>query len=380
MKDKGLVVCSEDIDEGLSLQIWTKGACPRLVVVNRGKDTRKMMPLSWLEKEDRTITLKGAKGKTNTYSVEQLEEPVRRMLYQYAQDPLFKGLLWHSVIFMSDLMHTPRAVFEAADFAMLHDDKRCRLWLLDLTEGDAHGFFRPFFPRSATEEVFGEYPGVYAAGGKGISDLKKTGITRKLASVIPARWYDTSRISAAAALLGFSLFFEDASTLSGFLWDAVQDGTLSKDALAEKPDAPEVSRFTRKMASYVRHWHLLDRIGYETHFDSLEALKDRGFTRKQRIHLNVGELGPVEYTVTLYADETGSMAIGCSPVQYTDRHKGDMIFTMPAELYEEALDNDSFGGARDDYFSISSLLSAKLFSGWQERVGRFVNVFLTPGA
>ncbi|MDI9371038.1 MAG: hypothetical protein GX181_09940 [Synergistaceae bacterium] len=379
MKDKGLVVCGEDIDEGLSLQVWTKGACPRLVVVNRGKDKRKLMPFRWLEKEDRTITLKGAKGKSNAYNVEQLEEPVRRMLYRYAQDPVFKGLLWHSVIFMSDLLHTPRAIFDETDFAMLHDDRRCRLWLLDLTEGERHGFFLPFFPRSSDEEIFGEHPGAYSDGGRTVVDLKKSGVTRKLASVAPARWYDAPRIAAAAALLGFSLFYEDASALSAFLWNAVQDGVPSKDALSEKPDDPGLSRFTRKMANYVRHWYIVDEIEYWTHFDSFQALKDKGFTRKQRVTLNVGDIGPVEYTVTIYADETGRMAVGCSPVQYTDRHQGDMIFTLPAELYEKALEDDSFGGAKDDYFTLSALISAKLFSMWKERVGSFVNVFLSPG-
>ncbi len=178
MDDKGIVICSADIDEGLTLQIWTKGAVPRLGVLNRVKNTRKLMPFSWLEREDRTISLKGAKGKTNSYTVESLEEPVRRMLYQYAQDPVFKGLLWHTVIFMSDLLHTPRAIFDRTEFAMLHEDKRCRLWLLDLTEGDEHGYFRPFFPRMSAEEIFGDAPGIFSDGGKTVADLKKTGVTR----------------------------------------------------------------------------------------------------------------------------------------------------------------------------------------------------------
>jgi hypothetical protein len=74
------------------------------------------------------------------------------------------------------------------------------------------------------------------------------------------------------------------------------------------------------------------------------------------------------------------MAVGCQPVQLTDRHKGDMIFSLSADLYETLLDNDSFGGSRDDYFSLASILSAKLFHMWRERVNRFAGVFLSPGA
>lgn len=380
MDEKGMIICSADIDEGLTLQIWTKGAVPRLVVLNRAKNTRKLMPFSWLEREDRTISLKGAKGKTNSYTVASLEEPVRRMLYQYAQDPMFKGLLWHSVIFMSDLMHTPRAVFDRAEFAMLHEDKRCRLWILDLTDGEESGYFRPFFPRTAPEEIFGDEPGVHAHGGKNVADLKKTGITRKLASVLPSRWYDTPRISAAATLLGFSLFFEEGNVLSSFLWNALQNGVPSKEALATKPEDPFCNIFARKMAGYVRHWHLLDKIHYALDPDSVGTLKTKGFSRRQRLTLNVGDIGPVEYTVTLYYNEEGQMAVGCQPVQLTDRHKGDMIFTLPADVYETLLDNDSFGGSRDDYFSLASILSAKLFHMWRERVNRFAGVFLSPGA
>lgn len=381
MKDKGIIVCSEDIDEGLSLQVWTKGACPRLVVFNRVKNTRKLMPFSWLERTDRSISLKSPKGGSANYTVEQLESAARRMLYEYAQDPLFKGLLWHSVIFMSDLLHTPRAVFDSSEYAMLHEDKRCRLWLLDMTDGDESGYFRPFFPRTpAEEEVFGGLPGVSANGGKNVADLKKTGVTRKLASVLPARWYDTPRVSAAAALLGFSLFYADSSALSSFLWGSVQGGVPSKQALAERPDDPETMRFARKMAGYVRHCFLVDKIQYSTEYDSFDALKSRGFNRKHRMTLNVGEIGPVEYTVTIYADETGQMAIGCAPMQYTDRHKGEMVFALPAEVYDAAIRNDSFAGGRDDFFTLASLVSAKLFSIWMERVRRFVDVFLSPGA
>jgi hypothetical protein len=379
MDEKGMIVCSTDIDEGLALQIWTRGAVPRLGFVNRTRNTRKLMPFKWLEGEERTISMKGTGGETFTYPVETLEEPVRRMLYQFAQDPVFKGLLWHTVIFMSDLLHTPRAVFDRAEFSLLPEEKRCRLWLLDLTGGEENGYFRPFFPKTPPEDVFGGLPGVLANDGKTVVELKKSGVTRKLASACPQRWYDTPRIAAAAALLGFTLFHEDGADISSFLWKTVENGIPSKGALANKPDNPVCARFTRKMAGYVRHWHLLDRIVYETDLDSVETLKKRGFVRKQRLRLNAGDIGTVEYSVTLCFEEEGRMGIGCRPLQMTNRHKGEMIFTLPKEVYENALENDSFGGARDDYYSLSSLLSAKLFGMWKDRISRFSSVFLTSG-
>ena len=165
---------------------------------------------------------------------------------------------------MSDLLHTPRAVFDSSEYAMLHEDKRCRLWLLDMTDGDESGTFARSSRAHLPRKVFGGLPGVSANGGKNVADLKKTGVTRKLASVLPARWYDTPRVSAAAALLGFSLFYADSSALSSFLWGSVQGGVPSKQALAERPDDPETMRFARKMAGYVRHYFLVDKIQYST--------------------------------------------------------------------------------------------------------------------
>ncbi|MBL3538092.1 hypothetical protein, partial [Aminivibrio sp.] len=67
MDEKGIIVCAEEIDEGLELQLWTRGKTPRLVIVNRAKNTKKMSPLSWLEGEERKLSLKGGGGKTVYY-------------------------------------------------------------------------------------------------------------------------------------------------------------------------------------------------------------------------------------------------------------------------------------------------------------------------
>ncbi len=380
MDEKGIIVCAEEIDEGLELQLWTRGKTPRLVIVNRAKNTKKMSPLSWLEGEERKLSLKGTGGKTVHYPMEVLEEPVRRMLYRFAQDPVFKGLLWHSVLFLSDLFHTPRSVFDKSEMALLPEGKRWCLWLADFTDGGGQAFFRTFFPLSEAEmAVFGGESSVPIAGGKSLADLKKMGITRKLASVCPERWYETPQTAAAAVLLGFSMFFEESGDFSSFLWKAAEGGMVSRKALSESPADPSISRFTVKMAGYVRHWAALDSISMETVLDSFDTMKERGFARKRRMQFPVGALGNVEYTVTLYSDGKGAMAVGCVPGQATDRHRGERVFTLPEEVYGQALRDDSFGGAEDDFFTLSALLQAKLYEGWHRRIRRFTDVFLSPG-
>lgn len=380
MDEKGIIVCAEEIDEGLELQLWTRGKTPRLVIVNRAKNTKKMSPLSWLEGEERKLSLKGGGGKTVYYPMDVLEAPVRRMLYRFAQDPVFKGLLWHSVLFLTDLLHAPRSVFDKSEMGLLPEGKRQCLWLADFTDGGGRGFFRPFFPLSEAElAVFGGEPSVPIRGGKSVADLKKTGITRKLASVCPERWYETPRTAAAAVLLGFSLACEESGDFSSFLWKAADGGVISTRALSAAPADSSVSRFAVKMAGYVRHWAALKCISLETVIDSYGTLKERGFVRKRRMQFPAGSIGNVEYTVTLYADGKGTLAVGCVPGRATDRHKGERVFTLPEAVYVQALRDDSFGGVEDGFFTLSTLLQAKLYEGWHRRIRRFTDVFLSPG-
>ena len=133
------------------------------------------------------------------------------------------------------------------------------------------------------------------------------------------------------------------------------------------------------MTGYVRHWAALDSISVETVLDSYDAMKERGFARKRRMQFPVGALGNVEYTVTLYSDGEGTLAVGCVPAQATDRHRGERVFTLPEAVYGQALRDDAFGGAEDDFFTLSTLLQAKLYEGWHRRIRRFTDVFLSPG-
>lgn len=378
MDEKGIIVCAEQVDDILELQIWTKGAAPRLVILNKGKKTRKLSPLSWLEGEDRKLSLRGGDGKAVHYPMEALEAPVGRLLYQYAQDPVFKGLLWRTVLFLSDLAHGPRSVYDKNELALLPEGKRSALWLADFTEDE--GCFRPFFPLSEEErKIFGEDLSLPIGEERGSGGLKKTGITRKLAAALPSRWYDPLRISASAILLGFSLFYEEGDDLASFIWKVSGEDLPLRSSFPSPPADTGISKFTERLTGYLRHWAVVDEISLETALDAYELLKERGFTRKRRMEFPVGALGNAEYQVTQYLNEDGILAFGCVPRQQTDRHKNERIFIMPLGVYEKALADDSFGGGEDDYFTLTSLAQARLFQDWLRRIERFADPFLNPG-
>ncbi|MPM25589.1 hypothetical protein SDC9_72086 [bioreactor metagenome] len=175
------------------------------------------------------------------------------------------------------------------------------------------------------------------------------------------------------------MFFEESGDFSSFLWKAAEGGVVSRKALSERPADPSISRFAVKMAGYVRHWAALDSVSVETVLDSYDTMKERGFARKRRMQFPVGALGNVEYTVTLYVDGKGTLAVGCVPAQATDRHRGERVFTLPEAVYGQALRDDAFGGAEDDFFTLSTLFQAKLYQRWHRRIRRFTDVFLSQG-
>ncbi len=67
MDEKGIIVCAREIDEGLELQLWSRGKTPRLVIVKPGEKHEEDEPLSWLEGQERKLSLKGAGGKPVHY-------------------------------------------------------------------------------------------------------------------------------------------------------------------------------------------------------------------------------------------------------------------------------------------------------------------------
>jgi hypothetical protein len=131
----------------------------------------------------------------------------------------------------------------------------------------------------------------------------------------------------------------------------------------------------RRFVGYVRHFGLLGETACRVSVDSDKELLGSEYARKRRIQFPVGLLGDVEYSVTFFDHADGTTALGCKPRSATSRHKGELIYVLPTVFYEKALENDSFGGAADDYFTVAQLTSAKRFETWMQNVIPYIGSF-----
>ena len=377
MDDRGEILSSCDVDENVALQIWTKGFSPRLVIFNKNQNSKKLIRLNWLEKHDRKLSLKGGKrGESVEYSLTDLAPHLQRVLSEYAVYAAIKPRLWKLTVALEKVLHTPIVVSEKGDLPLLPEDKRFFLWIADLSDAKkGEGFFRPFFPLSEKERSALPEEGLpITENRRGAEDLFKTGVARRLTTLEPARWHRPVHVMSAAMLLAFSFCGEDGG----------EDGTKFSDALwneedpahpAFRIDDPRLLGLGRKFAGYVRHFAALDKIAARESPDSDKELQGGGYARKRRIVFPVGLLGNVEYSVTFFEREGGAMALGCKPKGVTMRHKGELLFSFPSFLYEEALAHDSFGGSLDDYFTVVQIASAKGFEMWMNNVVPYIAPF-----
>jgi hypothetical protein len=370
MDDKGEILSSCDVDENVTLQIWTKGMSPRLVVFNKSQNSRKMIRLNWLENPERKLSLKGKKrGESVEYRLADLLPHVQRILAEYAVYSSFKPRLWKFAGTLERMLHTPAIVSEKGELFLLTEEKRSCLWLADLTDGrKKEGNFRPFFPLTEKERgVLSEEGVPFAENRRSLDDLLKTGVVRKLASALPARWHDPLHVMAAGMLLGFSFCEEDGEDFVDDLW-------------REEAGAPLILRIgdlrlkglDRRFVGYVRHFGALEGLTCRETSDSDSELLDGGYTRKRRIQFSAGILGDVAYSVTFFEHTGGTSALGCRPLSATLRHKGELVYVFPTSLYEKALTDDSLGGTADDYFTVAQLTSAKRFETWMRNVVPYV--------
>ena len=375
---KGSIVASETVDDVLQLGLWCNRALPRLVIQNRISGTKRMSPLSWLEKESRKLTMKGENGMTHDFTSEDLVPSVRKLLAAFIARPVFKALLWRTTILLSDAIHTPKPIFDPGELSLLPETKRCTLWIADLTQSQGKGVFRPYFPM--TDEECGALPDpphLSITNGKGATHLKATGVTRRLVVANPSRWYRPILLASGALLCGFSVNFEDLSETAATLWGMVQEGQIRGRDLVLAAGNPETDRMIRHIVVYTRHLSFLGDISQSFLRDGYDVLRERGYVRTRRIPFSEGALGPVEYKVTLCSrEEDGRFAVVAVPEKLTNRHDGDIVLEMPSETYERICDADSFGGARDEYDSIANLFSAMSFSRWIASVGRFLEGML----
>ena len=389
MDEKGKIVGSFDVDNNLALQVWTKDRTPRLVIFNKTKNTRKLIHFSWVEKRDRKLSINGAKrGETIAYSVEDFTPAIRRILTEYAVRTNFRLKLLKFAVDFEKVVHSPELVTDKREFALLSEDKRSSLWLADCTGPDKKvGTFRPFFPFSADEgEALSEERLNIVGGGRGAEALLKTGTVDILKKANPARWHNPVRLMAAAMLLGFSFCEEDGSEFSDSLWEEKKPApapTHHPIAAAPMKQPVRVSAFSlhtprliglgHKLVAFIRHFNVAGDVEVGESMDSAKELEERGYARSRRFDFQAKTIGDVPYRVTLYeSEEERRIALGCEPQSATMRHKGELIYTFPTAIYQEALKDDTMGGTEDDFYTMTQLIWARQFKEWYENVAPYI--------
>ncbi len=384
MDDKGEIVSSCDVDENIALQIWTKGLSPRLVVFNKNKNSRKLIRLSWMEKRDRKLSVKG-KGRTESfcYEIADLVPVLQRILSEYAVYTSFRPKLWKFAVELERVLHAPEVVTDRGELNLLSEDKRSSLWVADFTGEDKRtGAFRPFFPLTPEEERALSAKLGIRSDERAVDSLLRTGAVRQLAKANPARWHSPVRITATAMLLGFSFCEADGSDFVDLLWRGEEKPAVP--GVPQPADPRRVSFSLRdsrllglghKLAAFVRHFEAVEHIEERTSLDSDKELQEQGYARKRRLDFQDGTVGDVSYAVTFFEDDRGRMALGCKPRAATLRHKGELIYSFPAEVYERALLHDTLGGPSDDFFSATQLVWARQFRDWFDRVALYVSSF-----
>lgn len=378
MDEKGEVTSVHSVDEKLTLGIWTKDGMPRLLIENKAKKVgakRKLVHFSWIEKDDRKLSMRGEKrNESYNYEMNQLEPVIKHILEEYSVYSKFKMFYWKTITSLSNMLGTPTNIIDNAEMALMPEKKRFFLWVCDMTKSKSEGFYRPFFPMDEYEINMMPSPeGVPFSGDqKGAEYFFKTGIMRKLMGINPSRWYRPLQIAAAAILLDFSFCGEDGSEMAKLLWN-----NYTYDTLNLKPDDPKIVKLGERINLYIRHFNAIKEIEYEEGvYDSVAELLKRGYERKKRFSIPVGAIGDVEYTVTMFEKENTPVAFSCVPRGATIRHENDIVYHIPQEVFIKAEQDDTLDkGNIDEFFSLTSLIKAKQCNDWLERIAFFVSAF-----
>lgn len=386
MDEQGKIISSCDVDSNLALQIWTRGKTPRLSLHNKVKNSRKLIPLSWVEKRSRTLSINGKKpGESFSYSVNDFEPAIAKILTEYFARTNFKVKYFKLVIDLEKALHRPEPMMSKSDFAMMTDEKRSSLWIADCSGGDRNaGIFRPFFPltQQESEVITEERLKFTGAAMRTTEGLFKTCAPELLKKVNPLRWHNTVRVTAAAMLLGFSYCGADGTKTADSLWTAGEKPVnLNPNVTVLKAPVkmlsihdPDMLRLGHKLTAYIRHCYRLDNISVSYVVDSSKELQESGFTRTRRLDFNTGTLGDVPYRVTFYENESENMtAFGCNPRMQTSRHTGDMMITLPTETFKAAMNDDTLPGASaNEFYTITRLLWGVQFREWFTSIAPYV--------
>ena len=378
MSDQENVVSFSSVDEKLTLGIWVKDGAPRLLIENNAKKTgakKKFIHLSWVEKEDRKLSISGQKkNETYNYEMRQIEPTIKHILEEFSVYSKYKMFYWKTVSLLTHMVETPVNIIDPVELVLMPEKKRCFLWVCDMTKDRNEGFYRPFFPMEEAEKnVLPSPEGVpFSAEQKGSEYFCKTGTIRKLMGINSARWYRPLQIAAAAMLLSFSFCGENGSEVSGLLWRERTD-----EPIVLKPDDPKMVQLGERLNMYIRHFSAIKNIRYEEGvYDSVAELIKQGYIRKKRLNLHVGAIGDVEYTATVLEKDNEPIAFACAPKSVTARHENDIVYHIPQDVFNKAkldstLDKDNL----DEFYTLASLIRAKQCSNWLERIAYFVSAF-----
>lgn len=389
MDEQGKIICSCDVDANLALQMWTRGKTPRLSIFNKNKNSRKLIHIAWVEKRDRTLAINGKKpGESFNYVVKDFEPAVQKILTDFAAKTNFKVKYFKVVLDLEKALARPEPVSSKSDLAMLTEEKRSSLWIADCSKDKNSGEFKPFFPLTDEEaKLFTEGRlKIASIAERGTDNLIKTGITADLRQINPERWHNPIRVAAAAMLLGFSYCGNDGTATADVLWLAGEKQKNTNPApnvavmkIPEKKltlNDPGLMRLGFKMTAFMRHFYILDQVKIDYVDDALKYLQEAGYERQRRIDFNTGTLGDVPYRTTFFENaDSGMTAFGCNPRMQTVRHRGDMLITLPTEIYKQALKMNTMSDNEDDFFTITRLLWAKEFASWYENLKPYVKGF-----
>lgn len=385
MDEQGKIISTCDVDSNLALQMWTRGKTPRLSVMNKNKNSRKLIHIAWVEKQDRTLAINGKeRGETFSYSVKDFEPAIQKILTEYAARTNFKIKFLKLALDLEKALAHPETILTASEISLMSEEKRSSLWIADCSVRDKSKFL-PFFALSEEEAAVmpEEKLKITSPAMRTTEGLLKTGVTLALKEVNPERWHNTIRVTAAAMLLGFSYCGADGIKTADEIWSEGEKkppkevGQLAMKVPAKKISLhdPSLLRLGHKLTAYIRHYYYLDDIDILYVMDSEKELQDNGFARSRRIDFNTGTLGDVPYRVTFFENpDEGMTAFGCEPRMQTARHTGHMIIMLPTETYKRALKSDTFG-TEDDFFTITRLLWAKQFKEWYGTIKLYVKGF-----
>ncbi len=387
MDERGKIISTCDVDKNLTLQIWTKGKTPRLCIVNRYRNTRKLIQLSWVEDSSHIINIKNPDGENISYSIEKITPILKKILVEFVMRTQFKAKFLRLSHDIERALYNPEYILDLDGLPMLSDENRSALWFaVCTTQNKRDGKFKPFFPvryngNDDNDEAaaIDQDKLIFKDNARSIDNLIKTGTIANLKAFNPERWDEPIKITAAAILLGFSFCNEDGTIFSNAIWEnkRLQPDHMVKthNRTAISIRMPELKNLGYKLSAYVRHFYQADKIQVSYSFDSAKDLQDSGYERTRRVDFQAGTLGDVPYKVTLY-ETPDNFALSCVPEMSTIRHNGEMKIIMPLDIFKEALKIDTNpNGTQDSFYTITRLFWTYEFKKWLDNISQYVKIF-----